>query len=157
MHYCSFLHFDNLLKLYENVFDFRKYTLKYLGLKGKISLVSVCARAQLCLTLCNPMDCSSPGSSVHEISQARMLEWVAISFSSGFSWPRVQTHISLYILHWQAGSLPAELPGKPQNMSRVLLLSSISELNSTYVCVMGRRERRDGRGKGTKEGNGGQA
>ena len=37
--------------------------------------------AQLCLTLCNPMDCSSPGSSVHGILQARILEWVAVSFS----------------------------------------------------------------------------
>ena len=36
---------------------------------------------QLCLTLCDPMDCSPPGSSVHEIFQARILEWVAISFS----------------------------------------------------------------------------
>ena len=36
---------------------------------------------QLCLTLCNPMDCSLPGSSVHRIFQARILEWVAISFS----------------------------------------------------------------------------
>ena len=34
---------------------------------------------QLCLTLCDPMDCSLPGSSVHGISQARVLEWVAIS------------------------------------------------------------------------------
>ena len=39
--------------------------------------------AQSCLTLCNPMDCSPPGSSVHEIFQARILEWVAISFSRG--------------------------------------------------------------------------
>ena len=37
--------------------------------------------AQSCPTLCNPMDCSPPGSSVHEIFQARILEWVAISFS----------------------------------------------------------------------------
>ena len=36
---------------------------------------------QSCLTLCNIMDCSPPGSSVHEISQARILEWVVISFS----------------------------------------------------------------------------
>ena len=36
--------------------------------------------AQLCPTLCNPMDCSLPGSSVHGILQARILEWVAISF-----------------------------------------------------------------------------
>ena len=44
--------------------------------------------------LCDPMDCSLPGSSVHGISQARMLEWVAISSSKGSSWPRDQTHIS---------------------------------------------------------------
>ena len=37
--------------------------------------------AQLCMTLCDPMDCSLPGSSVHGIFQARILEWVAISFS----------------------------------------------------------------------------
>ena len=36
---------------------------------------------QSCLTLCNPMDCSSPGSSIHGILQARTLEWVAIPFS----------------------------------------------------------------------------
>ena len=40
---------------------------------------------QLCLTLCNPMDCSPPGSSVHEVLQTRILEWVAIPFSRGFS------------------------------------------------------------------------
>ena len=51
-----------------------------------------CVHAQLCLTLCNPMDCSSPGSSVHGILQARILEWVAISFSRGSSWPRYGTH-----------------------------------------------------------------
>ena len=37
--------------------------------------------AQLCLTLCNPMDCSLPGSSVHGSFQVRVLEWVAIAFS----------------------------------------------------------------------------
>ena len=37
--------------------------------------------AQLCLTLCDPMDCSLPGFSIHEIFQARVLEWVAIAFS----------------------------------------------------------------------------
>ena len=40
---------------------------------------------QLCLTLCDLMDCSPPGSSVHEILQARILEWVAIPFSRGSS------------------------------------------------------------------------
>ena len=50
--------------------------------------------AQLCPTLCNPVDCSPPGSSVHEISQARIVEWVAISFPRGSSQPRDQTLVS---------------------------------------------------------------
>ena len=46
------------------------------------------------LTLCNPMDCSLPGSSVHGILQARILEWVAISFSRGSSQSRNRTQVS---------------------------------------------------------------
>ena len=42
-------------------------------------------------TPCDPMDCSLPGSSVHGILQARLLEWVAMPFSKGSSWPRDQT------------------------------------------------------------------
>ena len=53
---------------------------------------------QSCPTLCNPMDCSPPGSSVHGIFQARLLEWVAISFSRGSPQPRNRTQIS-----WIAG------------------------------------------------------
>ena len=49
---------------------------------------------QLCLTLCDPVDCSLPGSSIHGILQARILEWVAISFSRGSSRPRDQTWVS---------------------------------------------------------------
>ena len=58
---------------------------------------------------CNPMACSPPGSSVHEISQAITLGWVAISFSRGLSWPRDQTRVS-YIA---GGFFTTELPGKP--------------------------------------------
>ena len=47
-----------------------------------------------CLTLCNPMDCSLPGSSVHGIFQARVLEWFAISFSRESSPLRHQTQVS---------------------------------------------------------------
>ena len=49
---------------------------------------------QSCPTLCNPVDCSPPGSSFHGIFQARILEWVAISFSRGSSWPRDRTQVS---------------------------------------------------------------
>ena len=49
---------------------------------------------QLCPTLCDPMDCSLPGSSVHGIFQARILEWVDIPFTRGSSWPRDWTWFS---------------------------------------------------------------
>ena len=63
---------------------------------------------QSCLTLCNPIGCSLPGSSVHRIFQARILEWVAISFSRGASKPRDQIVSS----GWQVDSLPLAPPGK---------------------------------------------
>ena len=66
--FCSLLHFFILLLIH---------------LPWKWKLVT-----QLCLTLCDPMDCSPPASYVHGISQVRILEWVAISFSRGFSRPR---------------------------------------------------------------------
>ena len=50
--------------------------------------------AQSCLTLCDPMDCSPPGTSVHGILKARILEWVAMPFSKGSSWPGDQTCVS---------------------------------------------------------------
>ena len=49
---------------------------------------------QSCLTLCEPRDCSPPGSSVHGFLLARILEWAAISFSRGSSWPRDWTQVS---------------------------------------------------------------
>ena len=50
--------------------------------------------AQSCPTLCNPMDCSPPGPFVHGILQARILEWVAILFSRGSSWPGDRNQVS---------------------------------------------------------------
>ena len=50
--------------------------------------------SQSCPSLCDPMDCNLPGSSLHGILQARVLEWVAISFSRGSSQPRDQTWVS---------------------------------------------------------------
>ena len=51
-------------------------------------------KSQSCLALCDPMDCSPPGSSIHGIFWARVLEWVAISFSRGSSRPRGWTKVS---------------------------------------------------------------
>ena len=66
-----------------------------------------------CLTLCDPMDSSLPGSSNHGILQARILGWVAMPSSRGSSWPRDQICISYVLLHWQVGSLPLAPSGKP--------------------------------------------
>ena len=59
-----------------------------------VGWVRCCFVAKLCLTLCDPMDWSPPGSSVHGILQRRILEWVAISFSRASSQPRDQTNVS---------------------------------------------------------------
>ena len=55
--------------------------------------IRACSVVLWCLTLCDPMDCSPPGSSVHGILQARILERIAILFSRGSSRPRDQTSI----------------------------------------------------------------
>ena len=83
--------------------------------------------AQSCLILCNLMDCSPQGSSVHGISQARILEWFAISFSQGTTSPKDRTWVShlqgdsllsvsreaTYVSALQADSLLSEPRGKP--------------------------------------------
>ena len=65
---------------------------------------------QLCPTLCNPMDYSLPGSSVHGISPARVLKWVVISFSRGSSWSRDWTWVSCIgrgiLYHWTTREAP---------------------------------------------------
>ena len=66
--------------------------------------------AQLWRTLCNPMDCSPPASSVHGIFQARILELVAISDSKGSS--QGLNSCLLCLLHWQVGPSPLAPPGK---------------------------------------------
>ena len=64
---------------------------------------------QSCLALCDPRDCSLPGSLVHEIFQPRILEWIAILFSRESSQPRDWTRVSCIA----PDSLPSELLGKP--------------------------------------------
>ena len=66
-----------------------------LSISNRISAwVWVSVKSFSCVQLCDPMDCSPPGSSVHGIFQARVVEWVAISFSRGSSWPRDRTWVS---------------------------------------------------------------
>ena len=81
------------------------------------SFLSICcyvlnrfSHVQLCVI---PMDYGLPGSSFHEILQARILERIAMPSSRGSSQSWDQTQDLLHILHWEAGSLPLAPPGKP--------------------------------------------
>ena len=79
--------------------------------------------ALLCLTLCDPMDYSLPGFSIHRIFHARILEWVAISFSTESS--------NLCLLHWQADSLLLSYQGS----QRVCHPSQILQLDCTVITI----------------------
>ena len=87
--------------------------LRYMTLSQSQECVCVCVHTctsaqslQQCLTLCDPMDFSPPGSSVHGILQARILEWVAMPSLQGIISTQGSTPGLLSLLHWQAGSLP---------------------------------------------------
>ena len=88
------------------------------GLVDKKKSVHVLV-TQSCPILCNPMDCSPPGSTVQRIFQARILEWIAIPFSRGFSQARDQTWVSC-----TAG-------GYFHHIYRICCLL----LNSNYICI----------------------
>uniref|UniRef100_A0A4W2HS76 RNA-directed DNA polymerase n=1 Tax=Bos indicus x Bos taurus TaxID=30522 RepID=A0A4W2HS76_BOBOX len=76
---------------------------------------SECEVVQSCLTLCDPMDCSLPGFSVHGIFQARVLEWVSHSPSTGdLPDPRIKPRSPAL----QADTVPSEPPGKPQEIPK---------------------------------------
>ena len=72
--------------------------------------------AQSCPTPCDPMDCSLPGSSVHGILQARILEWVATSYSRGSFWPRDRTRVSCNSCLGRQILLPLNHVGSPRNI-----------------------------------------
>ena len=94
-HLCSFIHFfsnfvipslDEVVALYDVI-----YSLSHVQL------------------FCDPMDCTPPSSSVHGLSQARILEWVATSFCRRSAWPRDHTHVFCIA----GGFFTTEPPGKP--------------------------------------------
>ena len=95
----------------------------YISLKVLVKVSVV----QSCLTLCGPMVCSLPDSSVHGILQARILEWVAIPFSRGSSWPRDQTQVSCIADRFFARYL------SHQRSSYILLTLVISTLTKWIV------------------------
>ena len=75
-----------------------------------------CLLLQSCLTPCDPVDCSPPGSSVHEILQAWIVRWVIMPSSRGSSWPRDQIQVSCvsciaggFLTHWAMWEAPVHL------------------------------------------------
>ena len=114
---------------------------------------SACVRAkslQSCLTLCNAMDCSPPGSSVHGILQARRLEWVYHALLQGIFPTQGPNLRLLRLLHQQAGSLPLASPGKPVGYRIKLYLAlgtSLTSHHSRYrLNNKGTRQRANGQG-----------
>ena len=91
--------FFPVLSLFEDLFVTERW--KKIPYLWKSSACMHAKSLQLCLTLCDPMDCSLPGFSVYGILQARIMEWVAISFSRGSSRPRDHTLLINYIL-WKS-------------------------------------------------------
>ena len=79
---------------YQGTFTIRKIIVMIMVFGEDLQLQVKVLIAQLCPTLCDPMDCSPPDSSVHGILQARILEWVAIPFSRCSSQPRDRTQVS---------------------------------------------------------------
>ena len=114
--------------------------------------VRVCV--QSCPTLCDPMDCSSPGSSVHEISQASILEWVVISFSRGIS-PTQGSHSSLLcFLHWQADSLHCATWESHIHIYTYIYIDTCASNSKESACNAGDPGLIPGLGRSPGEGNG---
>ena len=103
---------------------------------SKLLKPHVCIKSfWLCRTLCDPVDYSLPGPSVHGILQARMLEWLAISFSRGSSWPRDRTRFSYasWVGRWVFTTLP---PGRPSESRAVALSpSGVSDSVTPWAVV----------------------
>ena len=95
--------------LLRELFKMEPDAIEKVGFMHISAQICVCESISHILLFCNPMDCSLPGSSVHGVLQARILEWVAVSFSRGSSPSKYQTQVSAL----QADSFPYEPPGKP--------------------------------------------
>ena len=80
-----------------HLIQWREHCRRRLRISVKIAIIIKSEVTQSCPTLCDPIDCSLPGSSVHEIFQAIVLEWIAISFSRRSSQPRAQTRVSCIV------------------------------------------------------------
>jgi len=98
--------------------------------------------AQLCPTVCNPMDGSLPGSFVHKIFQARVQEWVAISFSkglvkdqvSGDSSVQLLSRVQLFVTPWTAARRASLSITNSQNLLKLMPIESVMPFNHLILC-----------------------
>ena len=98
---CLFAFINTLLSEYSYIHLFINFLWLLLYCNGRVSAKSL----QLCLTLCDPIDGSPPGSPVPGVLQARILEWVAISFSNAWKWKvkvKSLSHVQLLVIPWTA-------------------------------------------------------
>ena len=115
-------------------------------------LVAAAKSLQSCPTLCDPMDCSPPGSPVPEILQARTLEWVAISFSNAWKWKvkvKLLTRVRLLATPWTAAHQAppsmgfsrqkywsgAPLPSPPELVGRFFTTEPPGKPDHVYMVV----------------------
>ena len=99
------------------------------------SRTHVCSVTSSCLTLCDPKDYSPPGSSIHGILQARILEWVAMPVLRGSSNPRFWTCASC--MPFIAGRFfTAELLGKPEIASALIIQSEVSQKDKDHYSIL---------------------
>ena len=106
---------------------------------------------QSCPTLCNPIDCSPPGSSIHGIFQARVLEWAAISFSRESSrprdWTRVSRIVDRHFTVWATREVPGSNIRKEINIIilkaeftisilRIFKITIIKEITNEMRCPL---------------------
>ena len=103
--------------------------LRFIAFFLKRMLVVVALVAQWCLILCDPMDCSPPGSSVHGIIKTWILEWVAFSSPRGLSNPGIKPGSPAL----EADSLLSELPGKPFVYYQKLLTFRKDEEENLFI------------------------
>ena len=99
----------------------------------RIQNTTVCvSHSELCLTLCNSMDCNLPGSSVYGILQARILEWIAVPFSRGSSQPRDWTQVSCtagrFFTIWATREAWKYYPSYSKRLSRRIYFTLLSHL-----------------------------
>ena len=119
-HACTSITIDSMMEGAQGTKTWQKPAAEMPFLFLASSSTYKCHCAQSCLTLCDPMNCYLPGSSVYGIFQARILDWVAISFSRGSSRPRDWTHVSGI-----AGRFfTAESLGKPTRGVNTVFLNS---------------------------------